>query len=300
MDLLQRRLLPSISALTAFDAVVRRGSFSAAAQELALTQGAISRQVAALEKQLGIALFERNSRQVTLTPVGETYAQSISKALRLIRSSSLDVMTRKHGVTLNLAMLPTFGTRWLIPRIPGFVEQHPDIILNFSTRIGQFDIEAEGMDAVIHVGAPDWPGAESTFLMHEYVAPVCSPIFMKEHKIKNAKDMKNTQLLRLISRAGAWEHWYRSLGMTIDSEHGMQFEHFSTLAQACIAGLGIALMPLFLIKSELKTGQLIIAYDHKIESNNSYYLIIPRNKLSYEPVCAFKNWLTSQIAAKAL
>ena len=132
MTSLSRKLLPSTSALAAFDSVARLGSFSAAADELALTQGAISRQVMSLEEQLGVRLFERGARGVALTTEGSAYAKSIAAALGEIRSASLQIMTKTHGNTLNLAMLPTFGTRWLLPRIPDFVANHPEITINFA------------------------------------------------------------------------------------------------------------------------------------------------------------------------
>ena len=155
MTSLSRKLLPSTSALAAFDSVARLGSFSLAADELSLTQGAISRQVMSLEEQLGVRLFERGARGVSLTGEGQTYAKAIGTALSDIRSASLQIMTKTHGNTLNLAMLPTFGTRWLLPRIPDFVAAHPEITLNFATRIGQFDFEKESLDMAIHIGQPD-------------------------------------------------------------------------------------------------------------------------------------------------
>ena len=175
MTTLSRKLLPSSSALAAFDSVARLGSFSLAADELSLTQGAISRQVMSLEEQLGVRLFERGARGVSLTAEGRTYAKAIGAALGEIRAASLQLMTKTHGSVLNLAMLPTFGTRWLLPRIPDFVDSHPEITINFATRIGQFDFEREGIDMAIHIGQPDWPAAESTFLMPEMVAAGLQP-----------------------------------------------------------------------------------------------------------------------------
>ncbi len=292
---MQRRLLPSSSAMAAFDAVARHGSFSAAALELSLTQGAVSRQISLLEEQLGALLFVRNGRGVSLTGDGVNYARSIGEALAIIRNASLQVMTKMHANTLNLAILPTFGTRWLMPRIPRFVARHPEITLNFATRIGQFDFEKEGIDAAIHVGRPDWPGAESRFLMHETVGPVASPDFLATHRIAAPADLLNLPLMEMASRPGAWQHWFRGLGISGQPDRGMRFEQFSNVAQATIAGLGVALMPLFLISNELESGQLVLAHDFTIQSESSYFLAAPVSKMTTPSVAAFMNWLLGEI-----
>jgi DNA-binding transcriptional LysR family regulator len=293
---LSRKLLPSTAALAAFDSVARLGSFSAAADELSLTQGAVSRQVSGLEEQLGILLFERTSRGVGLTVAGAEYAKSIGSALSQIRSASLQVMTKRHSDQLNLAILPTFGTRWLMPRIPHFVASHPEITLNFATRIGIFDFEREGIDMAIHVGQPDWPGAECTYLMEEMVAPVASPAFLTEHPIRRPEDIRHLPLLHMASRPGGWDHWFQSLGISGASSQGMRFEQFSSVAQACIAGLGVALMPLFLIDSELAGGQLVQAFPHQVKSRSSYYAVAPLTKVDLRPVAAFRAWLLDEVS----
>lgn len=295
MTNLSRRLLPSTSALAAFESVARLGSFSSAADELSLTQGAISRQISGLEDQLGILLFERSSRGVALTEAGRAYAKAIGAALSQIRTASLQAMTKRHGDTLNLAMLPTFGTRWLLPRIPRFVSAHPEITLNFATRIGMFDFEQDGLDVAIHIGQPNWPGAECTFLMDEMVAPVCSPDFLKQNPISQAEDLASLPLLHMASRPGAWTHFFEALGVSAVPAPGMRFEQFASVAQACSAGLGVALMPLFLIEAELRTGTLVEAFAHQVRSPSSYYLVAPITKMDLKPVAAFRAWLIDEV-----
>lgn len=296
MTNVQRRLLPSSSALAAFDAVARLGSISAAAEELSLTQGAVSRQILALEEQLATTLFARNARGVTLTPEGAAYARKIGEALSLIRNASLQVMTGAHDNTLTIAILPTFGTRWLMPRIPRFVSAHPEITLNFATRIGKFDFDRDGIDAAIHVGQPDWPDADCRFLMGESVVPVASPDFLAGHPVSAASDLLALPRLDMASRPGAWEHWFAAAGVDGVSGKGMRFEQFSSVAQAAIAGLGVALMPLFLIRSELETGQLAIAWNLPVKSLSSYYLVAPKKRAGHPPVRAFCDWLIAEIA----
>jgi len=292
----QRRLLPSTSALAAFDAVARTGSFSAAASMLHLTQGAISRHVSLLEEQLGATLLERTGRGARLTEKGKAYAEGVSDVLAKIRSLSLAAMSGSEETRLRLAILPTFGTRWLMPRIPDFVQKNPEITISFATRIGQFDFRSENIDVAIHVGRPDWPDADCKFLMGETVVPVCSPDFLAEHPIFTAIDLLGTPLLEMISRPGAWRHWFSTLDIGDQHREGMVFEQFSNVTQACIAGLGVALMPIFLIESELATGKLIRAFDWAIESESAYYLVRPHHKLDFPPAVKFAGWLEDQIA----
>lgn len=296
MTSLQRRLLPSISALSALDAIARTGSFSAAAKELSLTQGAISRQIATLEEQFGQKLLERSHFGAVLTPAGVAYSGAAAQALESLRTAALQLMMNEHSHVLNLAVLPTFGTRWLLPRIPAFVAAYPQIILNFVTRIGQFDFAREGIDAAIHVGQPDWPGAECTFLMDEAVAPVCSPAFLAQNPLRQPADLLNLPLIHMASRTGAWTHWFASLGIAASGASSMRFEQFLSVAEACRAGLGVALMPLFLIRAELESGQLVLAWNHQVQSPSSYYLVVPQGKLQHLPVVEFRAWIGHEMA----
>lgn len=294
---MQRRLLPAMGALAAFEAVARLGSFSEAARELSLTQSAVSKQMATLEGQFGIVLFERRGRGVVLTKEGAAYAATIREALAMIRAASLRAMSGKASQTLNLAILPTFGTRWLMPRIPSFITQHPEVTLNFATRIGHFDVAHDDFDTAIQIGSPEWPGMETTFLMHETVAPMASPAFLRDNPIAAPGDLARLPLLHLESRPEAWEHWFGSVGVEAPAMHGMRFEQFSIVTQACIAGVGIALLPQFLITSEIESGQLVVAFDHPVRSPRSYYLLSPHDRADLPPVVAFRHWLVAEVAA---
>lgn len=297
MTSLQRRLLPSTSALAAFDAVARLGSFSTAAQELSLTQGAISRQIANLEAQLSTVLFVREGRGASLTETGRSYHAAIASALAAIRSASLDAMTRRHADTLTLAIPPTFGTRWLMPRIRGFVEKNPGITLNFATRIRPFDFAAENIDAAIYVGESVWPGADMVMLMGETVVPVCSPGFQALHRPASPADLKGLPLLHLKSRPSAWKRWFEDCGEAGGNTDGMTFEQFVTIAQACVAGLGVALLPVFLAATELQSGQLVVAVHRPTTSGAGYYLVHPKGQGARGPLATFKRWLVEEAQA---
>jgi len=291
----QRRLLPSTSALAAFEAVARLGSFTAAAQELDLTQGAVSRQISLLEEQFGRKLFERDSRNVRLSTAGEIYAEAVRAALGQLRDAALGLMSNRHSGMLNLAILPTFGTRWLMPLIPDFVENNPDITINFVTRIGRFDFARERLDAAIHHGLPDWPDAVSTLLMRETVMPVASPDFLASRAITTAADISRLPLLHMATRPGAWSEWFEEQGLSAPTGPGMQFEQFGTVAQACMAGLGVALLPQVLIAGELQRGQLVPTPGQPMQSRSAYYLVVPYDKRSHPPVASFRDWLLGQV-----
>ncbi len=277
--------------LTAFDSAARTGSFTAAARELNLTQGAISRQINALENQLGVTLFERIRKTICLTDTGKVYAQEVHAALQTIRNASLNAMTNPLNAILNLAILPTFGTRWLMPRFPLFLQENPDITVKFVTKLSPFDFHDEDLHGAIHYGTPDWPDTVSTFLMGEESIPVCSPKFSRENQLASAADLAVLPLLHLASRSDAWDSWFRSNGIVLSRERGMLFEQFSIVAQAAVAGLGAGLLPRFLIQSELDRGELEVILDIPLKSSAGYYLVTPIDKSEYAPVMAFRSWL---------
>lgn len=290
MEWMQRRFLPNTPALMAFDAVARTGSFTAAARDLALTQGAVSRQVAQLEAQLGVALLTRGPRAAVLTEAGESYARRVRNALEMLGQGALEAMGHAPERGLRLAILPTFGTRWLMPRIPRFVRRHPEVTLHFATRIGRFDLIAEGIDAAIHSGRGDWLGARLTLLMPETLVAVAAPTMA-------ARGVAGQPLLALVSRPQGWADWWAAEAMAGPvPAPAMRFEQVSTLAQAAAAGMGVALMPAFLIRPELDSGALVTLSDER-PSGYGYYFA-ERHPAPGAPgkpaVALFRDWLVTE------
>lgn len=290
--MISRRLYPGMSALRAFDAVARLGSFTAAGRDLALTQGAVSRQVAGLEAQLGVTLIAREGRRAGLTEAGAAYAPRVRAALEMLGQGALEAMGQAPERGLRLAILPTFGTRWLMPRIPGFVRRHPEVTLAFVTRIGRFDLAAEGVDAAIHSGRADWPGARLTLLMTERVMPVAAPALA-------ARGLAGAPLLALASRPAAWAEWRAATGQAGPTPAPlMRFEQVATLAQAAAAGMGVALLPGFLIRPELDAGALVAMGDERT-SGAGYYFVEPEPGPGRRPkpaVAQFRDWLVTEVA----
>jgi len=291
-----RRLLPSISMLMAFDAAARSSSFTTAAKELSLTQGAVSKQINSLEALLGVKLFVRLHQTVDLTDSGKVYAQEILTALDHIRAASIRVISSPQGGMLNVAVLPTFGTRWLMPRLPSFLKAYPDITLNFMTRLSPFDFRTENIHAAVHFGADDWPGTESTYLMGEAVVPLCSPQFKAEYGVRIASDLARVPLLHISSRSGAWQQWFLAQNMCAKNSRGMVFEEFLTAAQAAVAGTGAVLLPEFLVNHELERGELVAIDTQPIKSDYGYYLVVPQQQTHYAPGILFKEWLLGQVS----
>ncbi len=245
-----RRFLPSTHALSAFEAAARTGSFTAAAREMNLTQSAVSRQIKGLEERLGVDLFLRERQTVRLTAAGEAYVRDVREALRIIATASLNLRANPHGGTLNLAILPTFGTRWLAPRLPDFLARNTGVTVNLTTQPQPFDFGVERLDAAIHYGRPDWPGTGAAFLMRETVLPACAPAVQAEHRFASAAQLRKAPLLHLATRPDAWERWLRANGAPGEGVTGMVFDQFATLAQAAKHGLGVALLPEFPIARE--------------------------------------------------
>lgn len=293
---LQRRLIPSTSMLMAFDASARTGSFTQAAKELNLTQGAISRQVAALESQLGLLLFERERKTINLTDTGKHYAEEVNNILQSLRNATLNAITNPLSGILNLGILPTFGTKWLIPRLPNFLEQHPDITINFTSKLTPFELKQENIHAAIHFGIPDWPDCHATFLMNEQVIPICSPQYYQQYQPKTAAKFSDLTLLHLASRPNAWRDWFASHEQPFNDQPGMFFEQFSIVTQAATVNMGVALLPKFLIENELERGELVqilpaLNTSVSPSKQTAYYLMSPHNRQNYAPLKAFQTWL---------
>ncbi|MCH8466407.1 MAG: LysR family transcriptional regulator [Roseinatronobacter sp.] len=292
-----RRFLPPIQSLQAFEAVARLGSFTEAATELALTQSAISRQVSALERQLGVALLLRGPRHVVPTAEGASYASAVRGALGQLHHAALALQDKDGAGTLTLAILPTFGTRWLIPRLPRFLRAHPEITLHFVTRIGAFDMGSARVDAAIHAGRADWPATRATLLLEDRVQPLAAPQLARGLQTSwgpdTASDIARLPRLALASRPQEWAGWMAAQGLPPPAPAAMVFEHLAALAQACAAGLGVALMPPFLFRTEIARGELCpLAPDWA--NGAGYWLMEPDSAAPKRAVADLRTWLVTE------
>ena len=294
--MLRRGFLPNIGNLLAFEATARHGSVSRAAEELNLTQSAVSRQIQQLEDSLGVSLFSRSRQRVVLTDVGRLYASQVRSTLVELSDATHQAiaLSGTSGV-LNLATLPTFGTRWLIPRMPHFLSRHPDATVNFGVRLVPFDFAAEPFDAAIHFGEPHWPGAICELLRREEAVPVCSPAYRERETIRSPEDLARATLLQQSTRPTAWAEWFSSVNVDAGNPmRGPRFEQFAMVAQAAAAGLGVGLIPHFLIADELAAGRLEVLFPLSILSVGAYYLVYPEHKAEAPLVRSFRDWILAE------
>lgn len=288
------RRVPSLAVLQAFEAAARHLSFTRAAAELCLTQSAISRQIKHLEDRIGQPLFLRSMNRLTLTVLGAEYATAIRKVLADAETATIALMAYGgRGPLLSLASLPTFGSRWLVPRLPEFVAKHPSVQLNISTYIEPFDFQGSDVDVAIHFGTQAWPGAVCHRLMSEVAVPVCAPSLIGScARQVDADGLTRYPLLQHATRPMAWSDWFAEAGVTNRSAlNGIRFDHLYMMIQAAIAGLGIALLPQFLIEREIASGELVVIAGHCLRSKGAYWLVYPESKSNLPAVMLFRHWL---------
>ncbi|WP_061176447.1 LysR substrate-binding domain-containing protein [Caballeronia pedi] len=290
-----RRLTPSMSLLLVFEAAARHESYTRAAEELSLSQSAISRQIQVLEEHVGVPLFRREGRSVKLTEVGRRYFTELSGALGRIRSATLQVMSYQAGAgTLRLATLPTFGSKWLLPHLHDFYAAHPGMTVHLHSRIGSIDFRNADIDAAITVGAGDWPDLHAHRLYNEFLIAIASPEATAGTPESCAPAWATKQtLLGVTSNQQAWAEWFSHYRLDHRQMRiGPSFELTSHLIQAVRAGMGIGLVPKVLVEDELNRNELI-AIGHAITSERSYYLIYPSGNETLPALVAFREWLLS-------
>lgn len=290
-----RRKIPSTAALVAFEASARHQSFTRAADELALTQGAVCRQIAGLEEFLGVELFRRSRRGVLLTEAGTAYAAKVAAQLDAVERDTLALMGAQGAMGLELAVVPTFATQWLLPRLKDFQRLHPEVTVHLTNRTRPFLFADTGFDAAIYFGDGDWSGTEAHFLMHEHLTPVCSPTLIGGQPA-TAERIAELPLLQQSTRPYAWRQWFAAQGLNLSRDMtGPRLELFSMLAQAARHEMGVALIPPFLIQRELADGSLVVAMDRPVpDGGRAYYLTVPERKVESAALKAFRDWLLAE------
>lgn len=294
MPLPSRRFLPSTTALSALEAIDRLGSATAAAEELSLSQSAVSKQLLSLEETLGVTLATREGNRLRLTPAASAYAAEIREALARIGQASMRLTVNPSGGSLSLAILPTFGMRWLMPRLPRFAEAHPEITIHMGTRLQRFNFATEGFDAAIHYGSPDWPGCNHLKLRAETVLPVCAPPLLERHTVARPSDLLGLPLLHIQTRPTAWADWLAHWGVAADVPRGTLHDQFSTITQAAIHGLGVALLPDYLAEAPIQRGELTPAWGGATPALGAYWLVWPKEKSADPALRQFRDWLASE------
>jgi len=279
--------------------VARRGSFTAAADELTLTQSAVSRQVSALEALLGVALFEGNRRrQVVLTPSGFFYAGRVRQLLSNLAAATTETIALAgRGRALRLGIPPTFGSRWLIPRIQDFFAAHPDIAVEFTTRIpGRPNPDLDNIDALIDFAPAPGVNAQWHKLMEIELRPVATPELAARVRRSDASELADLHILVHVTERAVLAELFKGSALALLRGRPMlTFESYAMLFQSAHAGLGIGLAPMEFIELELAAGALVPLAAPAIKSRNIGYLVYQAAKGGYPPLQAFRDWLFNAV-----
>lgn len=294
--------LPSLNALRAFAIAGRHLSFTRAAEELHVTQGAVSRLVKQLEADLGVGLFRRGPRGLELTEAGTAYLPPLSEAFERMQAATRLIMRsgKRPANRLAITMLPTFAMRWFMPRLADFHQLNPEIAVDVTSADRPVDFAAEPVDVGIQYGSGPWPDdLHAEFLFAETVTLVASPALLKRKALLKPEDVKRHTLLTHSTRPDAWGEWFAAAGLTgaaspLSYRLGPAFEHFFMSIEAAVNGLGLALVPDFFVVQELRDGRLVEPLAKlRLQRPGGYYLLCLKGREREPAIRAFRNWLFS-------
>ncbi len=296
------RRLPPLNALRAFEAAARHLSFTKAAEELFVTQAAISHQVKALEESLGLQLFRRFNRRLMLTDAGQAYLPPLRDALDQIATATDRLCKAEDSAALKVSVLPSFAAKWLLPRLSRFRALHPefDVLVHAAGHL--VDFERDGVDVAIRYGRGRYPGLETTFFMDDVVFPVCSPTLLEGAKpLGKPEDLRHHTLLHdptTDDTSKDWVTWLKAAGVTgVDASRGPGFTDSSMVLQAAIEGQGVALGRSALAGNDLEAGRLVQPFGPAIPSDYRYYVVLPPGAAARPKVQVFKDWLLAEAGA---
>lgn len=293
--------LPPLTALRAFESAARNLSFTRAAEDLHVSQGAISQQISRLEEYLGVILFVRDKRRIQLTAEGHQLAETVRRAFSDIADASQHIQ-HKDQQPLSVSVPPAMAAYWLMPRLASFQAGHPEVTIRLDATTNVANLQAGEVDMAIRFGEGNYPGLNSVFLMRDQVFPVCSPAFLAQAKTPlPLGKVADYPLLHYEVLSGPRVHysWSRFLGQFnltgIDTHKGPVFHQHYVLLQAAIHHQGIALAQSNLVEAELRSGRLIRPFAESVPHNCAYYIVYPQEGKIRPEVLAFQMWLESQV-----
>jgi LysR family glycine cleavage system transcriptional activator len=298
------RPLPPLNPLRAFEAAARHASFTKAAQELFVTPSAVSHQVKTLEEHLGLALFAREAKALTLTAAGRAYLPAVQKAFQVLTDATRQINAQLAPV-LRVDIPPTFAAKWLIPRLDHFVKAHPEVDIQVSTSAAPPDFARDNYDLVIRFGRGHYPDLHSELCLAVSVFPVCSPGLMQgEHPLREPSDLRFHTLLHDASTYADgsnphWSAWLAHAGVTdIDASRGLSFTPSHLVINAAIDGLGVALVKDSWVEQDLKLGRLVRPFDIALPVESAYYMVFPRQRASDVRIATFIDWIRREAAGE--
>lgn len=295
------RRLPPLHAVHAFEAAARHLSFQHAAAELHVTPSAVSHQVRSLEEFLGVRLFNRRARRVSLTTAGQAYLQAIRAALDQIKAATDRIAAGRDRGPLTMNVSPSFAAGWLVPRLSRFQVAHPSIevrlnLVRSTERL--VDFARSEVDLAIRHGEIDSPGLRKHRLIAEELVLVCSPALLAGPKpLKHLADLRYFTLLHVLPRLDQWQLWLNAAGVTgVNAERGPKFHNTPLTVEAAIAGMGVALADRRLVAKDLQSGRLVTPFDIALPGESAYYLIYPEDRADNPKIVAFRDWVLTEVA----
>jgi LysR family transcriptional regulator, glycine cleavage system transcriptional activator len=294
------RRLPPLKALPAFELAASRASITAAAQELHLTHGAVSRQIKSLEDYLGVALFRRFNRRIELTAAGAAFLPTVRQAMQVLEASAVEVAAQTRQGPLVVSCLATFMMRWLIPRLYAFSSAHPHIDVRLAASHAPVAFANDGIDVAIRLGKPPWPrGITAHRILADRIGPVLAPALRESRRLRRPADLRRLTLLHTETRSQAWRDWLRLTHTRgIDGSAGQRFEHTYFLLEAAASGLGVAMASYPLVQQDLDSGRLVAPFGF-VASGSSYYLLHPNRVPSMAKTAAFRAWIMAQAETRS-
>ena len=279
--------LPPLNALRVFDAAARHLSFTRAAEELFVTQAAVSHQIKSLEDFLGLKLFRRRNRSLLLTEEGQSYFLDIKEIFSQLTEATRKLQARSAKGALTVSLLPSFAIHWLVPRLSSFNSAYPGIDVRIQAVDRQEDKLADDVDVAIFYGRGNWPGLRVEKLYAEYLLPVCSPLLLTGEKpLKTPEDLAKHTLLHDASRRD-WQTYTRQLGLN----------HIN-VQQGAIHGQGVALANNVMAQSEIEAGRLVCPFNDVLVSKNAFYLVCHDSQAELGKIAAFRQWILAKAAAE--
>jgi LysR family glycine cleavage system transcriptional activator len=293
------RNIPPLNPLRVFEAVARLGSFTKAADELHVSQSAVSRQVSLLEDYLDVKLFSREQRGITLTEAGRSYQQEIGPAFARIAAATQDLLANSRGGPIKVRAYTTFAAKWLMRRLPQFHAANPEIEVRLSSDVTPVDFAKENIDLAIQFGEGPWPGASCERLFEDDIIPICSPLLLNNPKapLKTLDDLKQHRLLHSHYRKSDWSDWLSAVGRPdlVNHQESMVFSSSILTYQAALDGLGIAIGQIRLLEQELENGTLVCPFNRVVRRKFAYYLLMPQRDSVPKKVSIFRDWLLDEI-----
>lgn len=292
-----RRKIPTITAMQVLESAARHGSFSRAADELCMTEGAVSRQIGRLEEFLGTPLFVRVKNRVHLVDDAKTYSEKLSELLRSIEQATLDFVAHPTIGVLNLAVIPTFTSKWIIPRLAKFHREHPDIVISMTERPEPFLFAGGKFDAAIHFDHPAWASMMKHVLFSEGLEPICAPQLLRK-KHNEPADLLGIPLLHKRGVMDSWKQWWDKADLAHPNPYsGARYDLYGMVIEAAKAGLGMALVPRLYVSEEIRAGQLVLAAKQRTITDKTYCVVYPQQQLGQWPLAPFIEWLLAEAEA---